>query len=102
MEAMYLLFCIVWLLGGIALLAYELAVGTQGRFGPVAIGFCFLWSAYNYARWHSRRAGKEDEKAMRIVEEARKRQNRQRGRSPEYDPNLDFGKWPEPDERPPA
>ena len=89
---MYLTLAFVWLLGGVGLLAVQMAGYSLGRIGPLGYVFCFVLSLFNFARWYASRSGKDDEAAARIALEARKRGARDRYREPEYDPNLDFTK----------
>jgi len=90
---------IVWLFITAGLVGHHLVTGRGVSIGHTGIP---LWAIsaglalFNYARWYASRAGKEDEEAMRIATEARKRQNRQR--PGDYDPNLDFSKA---DDKPP-
>ena len=88
-----LVMMMVWLTAGVAFLAYQLATGravTILNSGIPAWTACAALALFNFARWYATTAGRDDERALRIAEESRRRQARQRSDPPEYDPNLDF------------
>ncbi|HZY85879.1 MAG TPA: hypothetical protein VFE78_13675 [Gemmataceae bacterium] len=102
---MNLLLAILWLLGGVVLVAYEQFTGDT-RFHIRGTHFsvswlCLVLGAYNLVRWWSARAYRAERRALQI-EEARHRAAHFRPREgppPQPDPNFDFTTKPEP--RPP-
>jgi hypothetical protein len=102
---MNLLLAILWLLGGIVLVAYEQFTGDTRfhiRGTSVSVSWlCLVLGAYNLVRWWSARAYRAERRALQI-EEARHRAAHFRPREgppPQPDPNFDFTTKPEP--RPP-
>ena len=98
---MHLLLAIVCL-GGAAAIFYQQATSDASRWyilgSKISMGwFLLLLAVYNLARWYSARAGREEQRAARLVEEARQRQARQREHHPrEYNPAFDFSNNPPP------
>jgi hypothetical protein len=102
---MNLFLAILWLLGGIVLIAYEQFTGdTRFQIRGTNISAAWLFvvlAAYNLVRWWSARSYQAERRAMQI-EEARLRASHLRPREgppPEPDPNFDFTSKPPP--RPP-
>ncbi len=90
---------LVWIVAGVFFLGHQLVTGRTWMVLNTGIPgwvICFAFAVFNYARWYASTAGKDDEEAVRIASEARKRQARQRERPDEYDPNLDFSRKDDP------
>jgi hypothetical protein len=99
---MNLVLALLWLIGGVGVMAYEAFIGPLPLrlLGRISVAwFCYVLAAYNFVRWYSQRMARADEQAERLVEAARARQRADRPR-PEPDPNFDFTDRPDPP-RPP-
>lgn len=84
----------LWLATGVGILGYEYVNGPSG-FRILGLGISTGWfflvmSAWNFVRWYSTSAGREEREAMRVALEARQREGRRRERPSEPDPTFDF------------
>jgi hypothetical protein len=95
---MQLIYMTFWLLAGVGLIVFSWATGRpvmSSTFGFPIWPVCFVFAVFNFARWYASRIGAADEKAIRIAEEARRRQARQRRAEAQYDPTFDFNRPPD-------
>ncbi len=102
---MNLFLAILWLLGGLVLVAYEQFTGDTKfhiRGTNISLSWlCLVLAAYNLVRWWGVRSYRAQRRALEI-EEARHRASHFRPREgppPGPDPNFDFTSDPQP--RPP-
>jgi hypothetical protein len=89
---------IIWLVGGIGLISWELYTGKTLRLirgTEISASWVLLLLAlYNFVRWWSSRAYRAAQRELASQHAARMRQVRYRERPEQLDPNFDFSDKP--------
>jgi hypothetical protein len=111
-HLMNLLFGIVWVIAGVAILVWQFATNTPLFYINVGFPFSTGWlalmlGAYNFVRWYSIRSYRRQRKEAEETWQRRQREHRAGERAEREEapnPEFDFGnpKPAEPDGSPPA